>query len=173
MSEHGGHVAQSNELVEVAMIVNGVERRTAVEPRMLLVDCIRRSYGLTGTKIGCEQGVCGSCTVLLDGEPVRSCTTLAVQVDGCAIETIEGLSSSAGLDAVQQAFHEEHGLQCGFCTPGMVLATKALLAENPAPSEDEIRRYLSGNICRCTGYVNIVASVQNAARKLLDDQPAG
>jgi carbon-monoxide dehydrogenase small subunit len=150
----------------VRVAVNGEERRAIAEPRMLLSDFIRHELGLTGTHVGCEQGVCGACTVRLDGELVRSCLLFAVQADGARIETIEGLAPGAELHPVQQAFHEQHGLQCGYCTPGLVLATVDLLERNGSPSEDEIREYLAGNVCRCTGYVGIVAAVQDAASKL-------
>jgi carbon-monoxide dehydrogenase small subunit len=122
--------------------------------------------GLTGTHVGCDTSNCGACTVLLDGVPVKSCTMFAVQTDGRAVTTVEGLQSAGGLDPIQEAFKEEHGLQCGFCTPGMMLVGKALLAENPSPSDDEVRWAISGNICRCTGYMNIVKAVQAAGRKM-------
>jgi carbon-monoxide dehydrogenase small subunit len=150
----------------VRLTVNGEERRGIAEPRTLLSDFLRAELGLTGTHVGCEQGVCGSCTIRVDGELARSCLLFAVQAEGASVETVEGLASGDELHPVQQAFHEEHGLQCGFCTPGLLLATVDLLERNPAPSEDEIREELSGNVCRCTGYVGIVASVQAAARKL-------
>ncbi|MGD9987563.1 (2Fe-2S)-binding protein [Pseudonocardia sp.] len=156
---------ESTETYPVEFVLNGRRTRVDVDPRTLLADVIRHDAGLTGLKIACEQGVCGSCTVLQDGAPIRSCITLAVQALGSDIETIEGVApSGADLHPIQESFQREHGLQCGFCTPGMVLATKALLAENPDPDEQEIREYLSGNICRCTGYVGIVASVRDAAR---------
>jgi aerobic-type carbon monoxide dehydrogenase small subunit (CoxS/CutS family) len=147
------------------MTINGVPRRGIAEPRMLLVDFIRHELQLTGTHVGCEHGVCGACTVRVDGEVVRSCIMFAVQAEGAQIETVEGLAKDGELNVVQQAFRQEHGLQCGFCTPGMLLATESLLAENPDPSEEEIRDYLSGNVCRCTGYVGIVKSVQAAAKQ--------
>ncbi|MCW3005405.1 MAG: Aerobic-type carbon monoxide dehydrogenase, small subunit CoxS/CutS-like protein [Solirubrobacterales bacterium] len=147
------------------MTINGVQRRGIAEPRMLLVDFIRHELQLTGTHVGCEHGVCGACTVRVDGEVVRSCIMFAVQAEGAQIETVEGLAKDGELNVVQQAFRQEHGLQCGFCTPGMLLATESLLAENPDPSEEEIRDYLSGNVCRCTGYVGIVKSVQAAAKQ--------
>jgi aerobic-type carbon monoxide dehydrogenase small subunit (CoxS/CutS family) len=150
----------------VRLVVNGEERRAIAEPRMLLCDFLRHELGLTGTHVGCEQGVCGACTVRMDGEIVRSCLLFAVQAVGSRIETIEGLASGDELHPVQQAYHEKYGLQCGYCTPGLVLATVALLERNPDPSEAEIREHLAGNVCRCTGYVGIVASVQEAARKL-------
>jgi aerobic-type carbon monoxide dehydrogenase small subunit (CoxS/CutS family) len=147
----------------VTVTVNGVERNGRAEPRTLLADFIRHELGLTGTHVGCEQGVCGACTIRLDGELVRSCLLFAVQADGASIETIEGVAQSGDLHTVQQAFQDEHGLQCGFCTPGLVLAAVDLLERNPSPSEAEIREHLAGNVCRCTGYVGIVAAVQRAA----------
>ena len=148
----------------VSVSVSGTVRRADVEPRTLLVQFIRDGLGLTGTHVGCETSQCGACTVLLDGEAVKSCTVLAVQADGCEVTTIEGLAPRGMLHPVQQAFWEEYGVQCGYCTPGMVLSTVALLTDNPNPSEAEIRHGLEGNICRCTGYQNIVASVRTAAR---------
>jgi carbon-monoxide dehydrogenase small subunit len=150
----------------LAVTVNGAERRAEVETRLLLVHFLRQTLGLTGTHVGCDTTSCGACTVLLDGVPVKSCTVFAVQADGRAITTVEGLMRGAEHHPIQDAFHEEHGLQCGFCTPGMMLTATALLAENPDPSEPEIRWALSGNVCRCTGYQNIVKAVQSAARKL-------
>jgi carbon-monoxide dehydrogenase small subunit len=150
----------------VRVLVNREERRGIAEPRTLLVDFLRHELGLTGTHVGCEQGVCGACTVRLDGEAVRSCLLFAVQARGASIETVEGMAQGEDLHPIQQSFHEMHGLQCGFCTPGLLLATAALLEDNPSPSESEIRAGLSGNICRCTGYVGVVAAVQEAARKL-------
>ena len=147
----------------VTATVNGTARSADVETRLLLVHFLRESLGLTGTHIGCDTTHCGACTVLVDGEPVKSCTVLAVQAEGREITTVEGLAGPDGLSAVQQGFHEEHGLQCGFCTPGMMLTATALLAENPDPSEEEIRWAISGQICRCTGYQNIVKAVQHAA----------
>ena len=147
----------------VTATVNGTARSADVETRLLLVHFLRESLGLTGTHIGCDTTSCGACTVLLDGTPVKSCTVLAVQAEGREITTVEGLAGPDGLSAVQQGFHEEHGLQCGFCTPGMMLTATALLAENPDPSEEEIRWAISGQICRCTGYQNIVKAVQYAA----------
>ena len=147
----------------VSVTVNGAERTAEVEPRLLLAHFLRQTLGLTGTHLGCDTTHCGACTVLLDGVPVKSCTVLAVQADGCSVTTVEGLAEGGQLHPVQQAFHEQHGLQCGYCTPGMMLVSSALLAENPDPSEEEIRWALSGNICRCTGYQNIVKAVQSAA----------
>ena len=145
------------------VIVNGEARTEEVEPRTLLVHYLRDTLGLTGTHIGCDTTSCGACTVLLDGVPIKSCTAFAVQADGHEITTVEGLATAGGLHPVQEAFHEEHGLQCGFCTPGMMLTTIALLDENPDPSDEEIRWALSGNVCRCTGYQNIVKAVRHAA----------
>ena len=150
----------------IALDVNGRRHEAEVEPRSLLVYFLRDELGLKGTNVGCDTSSCGACTVLLDGESVKSCTVLAVQADGCAVTTIEGLADGDRLHPVQQAFHEQHGLQCGFCTLGFVMATVSLLKENPSPSEAEIREYLDGNICRCTGYHNIVKSIQAAAAEL-------
>jgi aerobic carbon-monoxide dehydrogenase small subunit len=146
--------------------LNGEERSNEVESRLLLVHYLRGTLGMTGTHIGCDTTSCGACTVLLDDVPVKSCTVLAVQADGREITTVEGLAAGAELHPIQEGFHEEHGLQCGFCTPGMMLTAKALLDENPDPSEEEIRWALSGNVCRCTGYQNIVNAVRYAADKL-------
>jgi carbon-monoxide dehydrogenase small subunit len=154
----------------ITITVNGSGRAAEVEPRLLLVHFLRETIGLTGTHIGCDTTSCGACTVLLDGTPIKSCTMFAVQANGREVTTVEGLAPAGGLHALQQGFKEEHGLQCGFCTPGMMLTASALLAENPNPSEQEIRWALSGNICRCTGYQNIVKSVQWAARKLAEGQ---
>jgi carbon-monoxide dehydrogenase small subunit len=150
--------------VKVSMKVNGAERGGDVEPRVLLVDFLRSNLRLTGTHIGCDTTSCGACTVLLDGEPVKSCTLLAVQVEGRDIATVEGLANGATLSPMQDGFHQEHGLQCGFCTPGMMLVGTALLKRNPNPTEEEIRWAISGNICRCTGYMNIVKAIQHAAK---------
>jgi aerobic carbon-monoxide dehydrogenase small subunit len=149
--------------VKVTMRVNGAERSGDVEPRVLLVDFLRSYLLLTGTHVGCDTTSCGACTVLLDGEPVKSCTLLAVQVDGREIKTVEGIANGNTLAPIQVGFHEEHGLQCGFCTPGMMLVASALLERNPNPTDDEIRWAISGNICRCTGYMNIVKAVKYAA----------
>jgi carbon-monoxide dehydrogenase small subunit len=148
---------------QIVVTVNGERREAEVEPRQLLVYFLREQLGLTGTNVGCDTSSCGSCTVLLDGESVKSCTVLAVQADGHEVTTIEGLARDGELHPVQQAFHEQHGLQCGYCTPGMVLAAVSLLQEQPNPSEHEIRHALEGNLCRCTGYHNIVRAVQAAA----------
>ena len=147
----------------VSLAVNGVRHELDLEPRELLVYVLRDRLGLTGTNVGCDTSSCGACTVLLNGESVKACTLLGVQADGMELTTIEGLASNGDLHPLQQAFHEQHGLQCGYCTPGMVMAAASLLAENPDPSEAEIRRALEGNLCRCTGYQNIVASVRAAA----------
>src|SRR5258708_1350981 len=149
--------------MKVTMRVNGAERTGDVEPRVLLVDFLRTNLALTGTHVGCDTTSCGACTVLLDGEPVKSCTLLAVQVDGREIKTVEGLAQGATLSPLQIGFHEEHGLQCGFCTPGMMLVGTALLEQNPNPTDEQIRWAISGNICRCTGYMNIVKAIQHAA----------
>ncbi len=154
--------------MNVTVRINGADRSADIEPRVLLVDFIRSNLGLTGTHIGCDTSSCGACTVLLDGEPVKSCTQLAVQVAGREITTVEGLAAGPDLHAIQAGFHEEHGLQCGFCTPGMMLVGAALLARNPNPTEEEIRWAISGNICRCTGYTNIVKAVQHAATALAE-----
>ena len=150
----------------VSITVNGERRVADVEPRLLLAHFLRQGLRLTGTHTGCDTTNCGACTVLLDGKPVKSCTVLAVQADGRAVTTVEGLASASELHPLQEGFKDEHGLQCGFCTPGMMLAAKALLDENPNPSEEDVRWALSGNLCRCTGYQNIVKSVLWAARKL-------
>jgi aerobic carbon-monoxide dehydrogenase small subunit len=148
---------------DVTLIVNGTPRHLELEPRTLLVHALRDQCELTGTKIGCDTSQCGACTVLVDGRAVKSCTVLAVQVDGKSIQTIEGLAEDGELHPVQQAFRTHHGLQCGYCTPGMILTSIDLLERNPSPDEHEIRRALSGNLCRCTGYHSIVESVQAAA----------
>jgi len=150
-------------MTRIALTVNGSRREADVEPRQLLVYFLREQLGLKGTNVGCDTTSCGACTVLLDGESVKSCTVLAVQADGCDVTTVEGIANDE-LHTVQQAFHEQHALQCGYCTPGFVMATISLLKEHPNPSEDEIRRGLEGNLCRCTGYHNIVRAVQAAAR---------
>jgi len=151
-------------VLPVEMTVNGEARHAVVDARRTLADFLREECALTGTHLGCEHGVCGACTVLLDGEAVRSCLLFAVQADGAEVTTIEGLGGPDGaLSSVQEAFREEHGLQCGFCTPGFVVSVTALLAENPQPSEPQIRDALSGNLCRCTGYQGIIRAVQRAA----------
>ena len=149
----------------VTFTLNGERRAADVEPRLLLVHLLRQGFRLTGTHTGCDTTNCGACTVLLDGVPVKSCTMLAVQADGHEVTTVEGLGTASELDPIQEGFKDEHGLQCGFCTPGMMLTAKALLAENPDPTEDEVRWALSGNLCRCTGYQNIVKAVLWAAEK--------
>jgi carbon-monoxide dehydrogenase small subunit len=157
--------------MEIKLTVNGVTRSDEVEPRLLLIHYLRETLGLRAANTGCDTTSCGACTVLLDGESVKSCTVLAVQAIGSSVTTTEGLVAADGtMSAVQQAFRENHGLQCGFCTPGMVMASASLLAENPHPTEQEVREGLEGNFCRCTGYHNIVRSVLAAADKLSGDQ---
>ena len=151
-------------MTRITLTVNGSPVEHDVEPRQLLAYFLRDALGLKGTNVGCDTSSCGACTVHLDGESVKSCTVFAVQADGCEVTTIEGLASGEELHPVQQAFHEQHALQCGFCTPGFVMAAVSLLRENPNPSEQEIREGLEGNLCRCTGYHNIVQAVQAAAR---------
>jgi carbon-monoxide dehydrogenase small subunit len=151
---------------KIKFTLNGTRKIAEIEPRLLLADLIRRGAGLTGTHRGCDTTNCGACTVLVDGRAIKSCTMLAVQADGRVIETVEGLAGASELHPLQEGFREEHGLQCGFCTPGMMMAAKALLAANPDPTEEEVRWGLSGNLCRCTGYQNIVKSVLWAAEKL-------
>ena len=148
--------------MEITVTVNGTEHTTDVEPRTLLVDFIRTGLSLTGTHIGCDTTACGVCTVLLDGTPVKSCTVFAVQANGKSITTVEGLKQNGELHPIQAAFKEEHGLQCGFCTPAMMLVGSKLIEENPSPTDDEVRWAISGNLCRCTGYINIVKSIQRA-----------
>jgi aerobic carbon-monoxide dehydrogenase small subunit len=155
----------------VTVTVNGERRAADVEPRLLLAHLLRQGFGLTGTHTGCDTTSCGACTVLVDGQPVKSCTMLAVQADGHAVTTVEGLAGPSELHPLQESFKDEHGLQCGFCTPGMMLAAKALLEENPDPTEDEVRFGLSGNLCRCTGYQNIVKSVLRAAQIMKGGEP--
>jgi len=150
----------------ISVTVNGAVREAQVESRLLLVHLLREVFRLTGTHIGCDTSHCGACTVLLDGEPVKSCTVLAAQADGCKITTVEGLEQGGKLHPVQQGFTEKHGLQCGYCTPGMIMTSVALLERNKNPSEQEIREAISGNLCRCTGYVNIVKAVQYAAEAM-------
>lgn len=154
--------------MKIRVRVNGQQYESDVEPRKLLVYYLRDDLGLTGTHVGCDTTSCGACTVLLDGRPVKSCTVLAVQADGREVMTVEGLEKDGQLHPLQTAFWEEHGLQCGFCTPGMLMSGYALLQTNPNPSEEEIRKGISGNICRCTGYMNIVKAIQSAASKLAD-----
>lgn len=152
--------------MKVSITVNGKRHERDVEPRMLLVDFIREELRLTGTNMGCDTSQCGSCTVHMDGRAIKSCTCLAVQADGRQVTTIEGLATGDTLHPMQESFWEHHGLQCGFCTPGMIMATTAYLKDHPNPSEAEIRHSLDGNFCRCTGYQNIVAAVQSAAKKI-------
>jgi carbon-monoxide dehydrogenase small subunit len=155
--------------MNITVTVNGVERSADVEPRLLLVHFLRETLGLTGTHIGCDTSHCGACTVLLDGTAIKSCTMFAVQADGRAVTTVEGLATNGQLHPIQEGFKERHGLQCGFCTPAMMLVSKKLLDENAAPTEEDIRAALSGNVCRCTGYVNIVQAVQWAAEHMRSD----
>jgi len=161
----------------IAVTVNGSTSRREVEPRLLLSDFLRHELGLTGTHVGCEHGVCGACTVRLDGAPVRSCLIFAVQADGHAVQTVEGLAPTSGgrdvaLSPLQQAFRDAHGLQCGYCTPGILMTMSAFLEEHPDPTEEEVRHALSGNLCRCTGYQHIVDAVLLAARRLREATPA-
>jgi aerobic carbon-monoxide dehydrogenase small subunit len=158
--------------MQIRVTVNGTARRADVEPRLLLVDFIRTVVGLTGTHCGCDTTSCGVCTVLLDGKPVKSCTVFAVQADERTVTTVEGLPANGQLHAIQRAFKEEHGLQCGFCTPAMMLVGSSLLERNPDPTDDEIRWAISGNLCRCTGYMNIVKAIQSAARELSTEPAA-
>jgi carbon-monoxide dehydrogenase small subunit len=158
--------------MQVTVTVNGAERTADVEPRLLLVHLLREVLGLTGTHVGCDTTNCGACTVLLDGVPVKSCTMFGVQVDGRSVTTVEGMAANGQLHPVQSAFKEHHGLQCGFCTPGMMLTGAALLEANPTPTEDEVRWAISGNLCRCTGYMNIVKAIQAAGRAMVDDAGA-
>jgi carbon-monoxide dehydrogenase small subunit len=152
---------------QLRVTINGREYTREVEPRKTLVDFIREDLGLTGTHVGCEHGVCGACTIVFDGEPVRSCIIFAVQADGKKLETVEGMAISRDeLHPIQQAFHDSHALQCGFCTPGFLMTITALLRHNPRPSAREVREWISGNLCRCTGYQNIVAAVELAAKTL-------
>ncbi len=152
---------------DIQLTVNGAERQARVMPRLLLADLLREDFGLTGTHLGCEHGACGACTVLVDGEPVRSCLLFAVQADGCRVDTVEGLAGSDGaLHPLQEAFRARHALQCGFCTPGMLMTLTAYLREHSSPTESDIREVLSGNLCRCTGYQNIVQAGLDAAAAL-------
>ncbi|MBX5466310.1 MAG: (2Fe-2S)-binding protein [Firmicutes bacterium] len=155
--------------MEIAVTVNGQLRRADVEPRTLLVYLLRETFGLTGTHVGCDTTHCGACTVLLDEVPVKSCTVLAVQADGSSVMTVEGLETDGRLHPLQSAFSDHHGLQCGYCTPGMLMAAWALLRETPHPQPAEIRRALSGNLCRCTGYQNIVEAVADAAQRMAQE----
>jgi len=155
--------------LRITVSVNGAQRQAEVEPRLLLVHLLRDSFGLTGTHVGCDTSQCGACVVNLDGQTVKSCTVLAVQADGATVTTIEGMARDGKLHPVQEGFWAKHGLQCGFCTPGMILSAAALLEKNPDPSEDEIEHAIEGNFCRCTGYHNIVRSVQHAAELMRRD----
>jgi carbon-monoxide dehydrogenase small subunit len=157
---------------EITVTVNGTKYHSEVEPRLLLVHYLRDILNLTGTHIGCDTSQCGACTVLLNGESVKSCTMFAVQADGAEVTTIEGLAQDGNLNPIQEGFWEKHGLQCGFCTPGMIMASYQLLKNNPNPTEDEIRKGLEGNLCRCTGYQNIVRAVQYAADKMRESAEA-
>ena len=159
--------------MKVTFEINGAEKSVDVEARTLVVDLIRTKLGMTGTHIGCDTSNCGACTVLLDGRPVKSCTLLAPMLEGRKVTTVEGLAQGGKHDAIQEGFHAEHGLQCGFCTPGMMLVGKALIEANPHPTEDEIRWGISGNICRCTGYMNIVKAIQHAAAANAAENVAG
>jgi aerobic carbon-monoxide dehydrogenase small subunit len=154
--------------VDIEVKVNGKMRKDSVPARLLLSDFVRQNLNLPGTHVGCEHGVCGSCTILVNGEPVRSCLMFAAQVDGAEISTVEAMGKASSLHPIQQAFWEEHGLQCGFCTPGMLIIAQDLLKKNPNPTEDEVRDVVSDNLCRCTGYQNIVNSIMKAAVKLRD-----
>ena len=150
-------------MANVSVTVNGVARQADVEPRTLLVYFLRETLGLTGTNVGCDTSSCGSCTVLLDGESVKSCTLLAVQAEGREVTTIEGIATDGQMHPIQDAFHRNHGLQCGYCTPGMIMAATSFLQENPNPTDEQVRESLEGNLCRCTGYQNIVKSILDAA----------
>ena len=152
----------------IQVTINGKSHEADVESRLLLVHLFRENLNMTGTHIGCDTTSCGACTVILDGKPVKSCTVFAVQADGSEIRTVEGLVQDGKLSAIQEGFHEKHGLQCGFCTPGMMMTSSALLEQNPHPTEDEIRHAISGNLCRCTGYMNIVKAVQYAADRMAE-----
>jgi aerobic carbon-monoxide dehydrogenase small subunit len=166
----GDQAASDVPMRRIRFTINGVRKAAEVEPRLLLSHLIRQGLGLTGTHMGCDTTNCGACTVLVDGKAIKSCTMLAVQADGHEITTVEGLATASELHPLQEGFKQEHGLQCGFCTPGMMLAAKALLAANPDPTEEDVRWALSGNLCRCTGYQNIVKSVLWAAAKLRSEQ---
>jgi len=156
--------------VRISVEINGRAHEGDVEPRTLLSDFIRHGAGLTGTKVGCEQGVCGACTVQLDGEPVRSCLMLAVQANGRALRTVEGLAADGELHPLQRAFHEAHALQCGFCTPGFLMSMEGFLREHPDAGDEQLREALAGNLCRCTGYLGIIEAVEHAAREMRGDQ---
>jgi aerobic carbon-monoxide dehydrogenase small subunit len=156
----------------VSIRINGVETSADIDPRLLLVHFIRETAGLTGTHIGCDTSSCGACTVLLDGRPIKSCTLFAVQADGSDVATVEGLMRDGQMHPIQEGFHQEHGLQCGFCTPGMMMSARALLEKNAQPTEQEIRWAIAGNLCRCTGYQNIVKAIQYASKKITQGVPA-
>jgi aerobic carbon-monoxide dehydrogenase small subunit len=171
--EEAASAASPNSMRTIHFTVNGVAHRSTVDARLLLVHYLRERLRLTGTHIGCDTAHCGACTVLVDGIPAKSCNLLAVQVDGRSVQTVEGLEVGGKLHPVQEGFTKEHGLQCGYCTPGMMLVSAALLAKNPNPTEEEIRRGLSGNLCRCTGYVNIVKAVQYASKRMQEAPKGG
>jgi carbon-monoxide dehydrogenase small subunit len=164
-------MSQPLAIASITLTVNGTHHSADVEPRLLLVHLLRDVLNLTGTHIGCDTSNCGACTVIVDGVALKSCTLLAVQADGSQVETVEGLEQAGQLHPLQEGFWQEHGLQCGFCTPGMLMISKALLASNPSPTEDDIRRGISGNLCRCTGYVNIVKAIQYGAAKMRGETP--
>lgn len=159
-------MSESTQVIPITVTVNGKSYERKVEPRLLLVEFIRETLGLTGTHIGCDTSFCGACTIIVDGDAVKSCTLLAVQADGCEILTVEGLEKDGELHPLQQAFSQNHGLQCGYCTPGMLMSSLVLLAENTNPLRKDIRKRLGGNVCRCTGYQNIIKSVEDAAKTL-------
>lgn len=159
-------MSNATQLVPVEITVNGKVYKREIEPRLLLVEFIRENLGLTGTHVGCDTSYCGACTIIVDGSAVKSCTLFAVQVDGSQVLTVEGLEKDGELHPLQQAFSQKHGLQCGYCTPGMLMSSLALLAEKPDPSVKDIRKRLAGNVCRCTGYQNIIKSVQDAAKQM-------
>jgi len=164
-------MSQPLAIASITLTVNGARHSADVEPRLLLVHLLRDVLNLTGTHIGCDTSNCGACTVIVDGVALKSCTLLAVQADGSQVETVEGLEQAGQLHPLQEGFWQEHGLQCGFCTPGMLMISKALLASNPSPTEHDIRRGISGNLCRCTGYVNIVKAIQYGAAKMRGETP--
>ncbi len=166
VAESGVSTSLAHKLHRVKAVVNGEPREADVEARLLLVHFLREDLGLTGTHVGCDTTSCGACAVILDGRPVKSCTMFAVQANGSEIRTVEGLERDGKLHPVQEGFHQEHGLQCGFCTPGMMMTAVALLEREPNPDEGRIREAISGNLCRCTGYVNIVRSIEYAAKKI-------